>query len=219
MATKSEKWQNLLHKAYGKVSKQLGRNFSVYRSSVLTKPIQGANWIYQTDIAFSQDWSYGSAHDSGVSIWIAYVDGRYDNNFNIADGDYFYDAEREETYVIVSTQPHLDRRAIRVPNRITVERVGYGDSALGFGATNNTIIGEDVPCFVIGNSSLGESLVPVSTYSKEAMLTFTIYLFDIASEIQIKDKITDENGNVSQVLAITRDDMGTKLLTQATEAE
>lgn len=221
MATKAEKWQNLIYKMYGKVSKNLGRTFDVYRPQQLDNPLNGSNWIYNTIVAFSQDWGYGGPHGEGLSKWKTWVDGRFDNNFTIQPGDHFYSSETDETYFVAAVQPHLDIQSIRAPDRISVYSFSYSDGANGYGASD-TEVASSVPAWIQQQSSAGGGgLVPASTYATDTLPLWVIYIWDgqkelnFSGEVQRRYSVVDQDGNRSQVLTIIRDDIGTKLITRA----
>jgi len=204
--------QKKLWKAYGKVGKALGREFSVYRPTELTDPMRPTNWLFNTDIAFSQDWKYKSPHKWGVSLWKTWVDGRLNRLTDIEQGDIFYDSLRNETYFVASTQEHLDIQSIKANERITISRAGYTDGANGFGP-GDTEVATDVPCYIEEPGSGGGNLgyIPAASYSTDSVPSYIVFLVDNNNEIEIRDAITDDKGRRFQVLNIDDNDVGRKL--------
>lgn len=217
--SKADNIQNKLWKAYGKVAKSLGRPFDVYRSDVLTTPLDDANYLDNKLVSFSKDNKYSSANDQNLSLWLCWIDGRLTDLFDIQQGDILHNAETSETYIIVSAQKHLPIRALRSPNTVSIARSGYSNSSNGFGPSD-TEIATNVPCNIKLPSSGGGAggYIPASNVAQSAVPNFEIHLWDPANVIQIGDAVIDEQGNRSQVLAVTITDMGTKLTTTAFEA-
>lgn len=211
--------QKKLWKAYGKVAKVLGvYTYEIYRSSTIDTPIQDIYVIDTRQVSFSQDEKYSGTDKSGVSGWLCWVDGNLEDLFNIQKGDYLHSLETGETYYIASATDHLYLQAVKANNVIEVSRVGYGDTGSGFSTDVPTIVASSVPCDILQPSSGGSGgYIPVSTYSRDALPSYEIYLSDLANEVKIRDVITDEFGNKSQVLVVYNDDLGTKLITQAME--
>lgn len=207
--------QRKLWMAYGKVAQKLGRPFEVYRSAVLTVPIQLSTWIFSTSAAFSQDDSYNSPLGEGLSIWRCWIDGNLDSLNDLQQGDFLHNTSTLETYFIGSVQRHLPIQAIKAPSRISINRVGYSNPVSGF-TPGDTLIAEDVPCWIQEPGSGGSDLgyIPAASYGRDALQSFSIYLWDPVNDIQIRDSVTDENNVRSQVVNIMTNELGTHLTTQ-----
>lgn len=218
--SKADSIQNKLDKAYGRVANTLGREFEIYRPVDISNPLQASNWIFTQNVSFSKDEKYSTTAKSGMSIWNAWLDGRLDNLFNLKNGDVLHSSLNNETYIVVGMEPHLTHQAIKANDRITIERSGsdgYGNAdGTGFAPGNvsaGSIIATDVPCQILQPSSYGTSgYIPTLTNSEDAIPNFEIYMFDTSNEVAIRDKLTDQNGNISEVQAKFDTDIGTKLI-------
>ena len=58
--SKADSIQNKIWKAYGKVGKLLGKDFSIYRPTSLDSPLTSDNWIATVTVAFSQDTNFSA---------------------------------------------------------------------------------------------------------------------------------------------------------------
>lgn len=220
--SKADKLQSKLNKAYGIVASTLGREFSVYRSSTIDTPIQTENFIDNQLATFSKDKKYSSSAKSGLSIWETWIDGNFNNLFDIQNGDILHNDLNNETYIMVAIEPHLTHRSIKADSRITITRAGstgYGNNdSTGFAPGNvstDTTIGSNVPCQILETSSYGSSAyIPVASNSELDIPIYTIHLHDGSKEIQTRDLIIDENGNKSEVKQIEYSDIGVKLITR-----
>ena len=217
---KAESIQNKLNKSYGIVAKVLGESYEVYRPASIDSPLDTANYIDTQKAGFSLDETYKAVSKSGASIWLAWIDGRLDNLFNLQNGDMLHDNDTNDTYIMVGITINLSHQALKANNRITVERAGstgYGDNdGTGFApgnAATTTVIGTEIPCQILQPSSYGNAgYVPVSSNAEDTIPNFEIYLWDSKKEISVRDKITDSLGNTSEVSSILQTDIGTKLI-------
>ena len=210
MTNKADKIQSKIWKAYGVVSKTLGREFEVYRTNTLVNPIQNQYNVATTLAAFSQDERYKKAHDGGLSIWLCWMDGGFGDLFDVAQGDVLCSPADGETYFIASVQQHAPIRAIKAPNTINVSRVGYTDTG-----HSDTDVATLIPCSIQQPSSgdFGAPYIGPSSSLDDPQPKYVINLWDPADTIVIGDVVTDERGNVSQVLSVYKSDMGMELVT------
>ena len=216
----AESIQKVLDKAYGVVAKGMGRPFEIYRPAELSDPLQAANYIFTQKASFSQDTKFNFVAKQGLSIWYAWTDGNLDNLFNLRNGDIFYNALENETYIMVGMEPHLYHQALKAPDRISLSRsgdAGYGDNdGTGF-APGNVLDGEvfatDVPCQILRPSSYGTAVyIPTTTNATDTIPNYEIYLDDTFNTILPRDKITDQFGNISEVQEKYTTDTGTRLI-------
>ena len=216
----AESIQSKLDKAYGTVAKTLGRDFAIYRPDGIDNPIRSANYIYEQKASFSIDEKFKTVAKSGLSIWYAWTDARLGTLFNLKNGDILFNSLEDETYIIVGMEPHLAHQAIKANDRISISRAGdsgYGDNdGTGF-APGNIVAGEvvatNVPCQILQPSSYGlGGYVPVASNAEDSISNYEVYLNDTFNEIAIRDKLTDQFGNISEVQEKYETDTGTKLV-------
>jgi len=219
--SKADTYQKKIWKGFGKAAKALGRDFDIYRSEVLTNPIQDVNWIDRKKAAFALDNKYGSAHTFGTSMWRCFVDGRLNDLYDIQQGDYLYDKLTGETFYIATAQQHLPIMAVKASSTISIYRAGYNDFSDG-GAPTDTEVAVSIPCWIEEPSSAGGDLgyMPAASYgAKDSIRVHKIFLWDPVGTIQLRDAIVDQDNRRSQVVNIDTGDAGTVLTTLAYDAQ
>lgn len=213
------KIQKKLYKAYGKVAKVLGEEFEIYRSQAVNNPLQEENFIDVRKVSFSMDEGYNRTPGQGFNVWNCYVDGRLEELFDIQQFDLLKSQSTGEIWMIASAEPLLQIKAFRMEDQISVVRSGYTDSGSGFGP-GDTEVADLIPCKIDDGTPSGGSLgyVPASQYGTDAKPVAVIWVSDARREIQIRDAVTDQNGQRYQVLNNESTPIGNKLIVKAYEA-
>lgn len=213
------KIQRKLYKAYGKVANVLGEDFELFRTHELTDPLNPANFIDTKKASFSLNDKYTTTPKEGVNEWTCYTDGRLEALFDIQQGDFLRSVETQEKWMVTTAEVMLPIKAIKLPDTISVQRAGYGNSGSGFGP-GDTEVATNIPCLIDDGNPTNGSLgyIPALNYQQEGRRVAIIWLNDANMEIEERDIVIDQNGKRLHVMSNERTPWGNKLIVQANEA-
>ena len=192
--------QRKLDKAYKKIGKKLGYEYSVYRPndmpdvSYKTDPLDPAYWIDQKYSSFTKDDSYASAQSYGLPIWTTYIDGN-----DIKVGDIIYDVERDKTYTVISRDPIKPILSIETNSRLTIYDTTW-DTTGGYNATDE-VVATNLPANRIPGSGTGDSsFIPASTDTTIGLEVFTYRFWMPQNTVRSGMVVVDEDDNRSNII-------------------
>lgn len=197
--------QKKLYSAYGKVAKKLGSKFDVYRINTFTQPINEDNWVAAVYSAFSSDVGFSTPmKEKGESLY-AWANGQYTKNLSVQVGDFIYDHQTGECFVINNQHLNKPLTAIQLTNTVTIYRSTYQDSGDGYQPENTPVV-TDYPCVINGSGGSGGGFfIPSSTIMSAGVPSWQVTLWAPSGSIQGGDVFVDEHGNRTQVLTYDDD--------------
>lgn len=192
--------QKKLYSAYGKVAKKLGKRYEIYRVDCLCQPISEENWLATAYGAFSSDTGFTSPLKSAGESLLAWINGQFTKSITVQVGDFIYDHETNECFVVDNQHLNKPLTAIELTNTVTIYRSTYQDSGDGYQPENTPVV-SDYPCVINGSGGSGGGFfIPSSTIMSAGVPSWQVTLWAPSGSIQGGDVFVDEHGNRTQVL-------------------
>lgn len=192
--------QKKLYSAYGKVAKKLGKRYEIYRIDSLRQPISEENWLATAYGAFSSDNGFSSPLKSAGESLLAWINGQLTKTLTLQVGDFIYDHDTNECFVVDNYHLNKPITAIELINRVTIYRSTYMDSGDGYQPENTPIV-TDYPCVIRGSGGSGGGFfIPSSTIMSAGVPSWQVTLWAPNGSIQGGDVFVDELGNKTQVM-------------------
>lgn len=205
--------QRKLFKAYGKVAKKIGFPADVFRvAQSYNKPLSDVNWIDQTAFSVSQNDKFNAP--VGSNLWLAWIDGTLSNQFDLQVGDIIQHPHNGQVFYIIDMHSNHPIRALECNSTISISSLeGYTDNGSGWGASQLTPTGADVPAWVsvTGSQSIDGGFVPGRTALSQGNDVYTIQLWMPEGSIRPNDVITLKDGTELTVGTASWDIRGYKL--------
>lgn len=192
--------QKKLYSAYGKVAKKLGKRYEIYRIDSLRQPISEENWLATVYGAFSSDNGFSSPLKSAGESVLAWINGQFTKTLTVQTGDFIFDHDTNECFVVDHVSLNKPITAIELPNRVSIYRSAYQDSGDGYQPEESAVV-TNYPCAITSQGGQGGGFfIPAPTTLAAGLPTWQITLFAPANSIQSTDVLVDDSGNKSQIM-------------------